>query len=71
MAKCHPHAMPFWLETVICKCGQDVESYGCHSLNCDEQIGHFPKHTEANMLIKRALNQIDCPSIIEVENLPD
>ena len=59
---CQPHE---------CKCRQDVESDGRHGLNCDEQIGRFPRHTEANMLIKRALNQIDCPSIIEVENLPD
>jgi hypothetical protein len=59
---CQPHE---------CKCGQDVESDGRHGLNCDEQIGRFPRHTEANMLIKRALNQIDCPSIIEPENLLD
>ena len=59
---CQPH---------ICICGKEVESDGCHGLNCDKQIGRFPRHAEANSLIKRALSQIDCPSILEPKNLLD
>ena len=59
---CHPY---------LCICGKMVESDGRHGLNCDQQIGRFPIHTEANVLIKRALSQIDCPSILEPKNLLD
>ena len=31
----------------------------------------YPRHAEANSLIKRALSQIDCPSILEPKNLLD
>ena len=46
-----------------------MEADGCHELNCDEQIGHFQRQTETNVLIKRALNQNDYFSIIEPTTL--
>ena len=40
-------------------------------LKCDEQIERFPRHTEANVLIKRALAQIVCSNILEPNKLLD
>ena len=57
---CQPHT---------CICGKEVAPDGCHGLNCGQQIGHHPRHAEANTLIKRALSQIDCPSLLEPKNL--
>ena len=57
---CHPHK---------CFCGKDVEANGRHGLSCGQQVGRFPRHTEANYLIKRALAQINFPSILEPSNL--
>ena len=36
---------------------------------CGQQVGRFPRHTEANFLIKRALGQINFPSALEPSNL--
>ena len=60
---------PLCLGFILCqpherKCGQDVKSDDQHGLNCDEQIGCFPRHTEANVLNKTALNQIDCHVLV-------
>lgn len=57
---CHPHD---------CFCGKKVEANGRHGLSCGQQVGRFPRHTEANYLIKRALAQINFPSILEPPNL--
>ena len=57
---CHPHK---------CFCGKDVESNGRHGLSCAQQVGRFPRHTESNYLIKRALAQINFPSVLEPSNL--
>ena len=59
---CQPHQ---------CICGKNVESDGLHGLNCDQQIGRSPRHTEANVLIKRALAQLEIPSILEPQHLID
>ena len=59
---CQPHQ---------CICGKDVEPDGLHGLNCDKQIGRTPRHTEANVLIKRALAQLEIPSILEPHHLID
>ena len=54
---CQPHP---------CICGKNVESDGRHGLNCGQW-----SVSEVNHLIKRALSQIDCPSILEPKNLLD
>ena len=46
-----------------------MESDGRHGLSCEKQVGRFPRHSEANYLIKRALAQINYPSILEPTNL--
>ena len=53
----------------ICFCGKQVEANGRHGLSCGQQVGRIPQHTEANYLIKRALAQINFPSILEPSNL--
>ena len=57
---CQPHT---------CFCSKVVKSDGRHRLSCSQQVGRFPRHTEANYLIKRALSQINFPSILEPSNL--
>ena len=57
---CHPHQ---------CFCGKNVEPDGRHGLSCEKQVGRFPRHSEANYLIKRALAQINYPSMLEPSNL--
>ena len=57
---CHPHQ---------CFCGKVVESNGRHGLSCEKQVGRFSRHSEANFLIKRALAQINFPSMLEPSNL--
>ena len=57
---CHPH---------VCFCGKSVDSNGLHGLSCEKQVGRFSRHSEANFLIKRALAQINFPSMLEPSNL--
>ena len=57
---CHPRT---------CFCGKTVESNGRHGLSCEKQIGRHSRHSEANFLIKRALAQINIPSMLEPSNL--
>lgn len=33
-------------------------------------VNVFPRHTEATVLIKKAIAQIDCPCLLESNNLP-
>ena len=50
-------------------CSKNVEADGLHGLDCNKQIGRLPRHTEGNILIKRAYAQLDIPSILEPNHL--
>jgi len=53
---CHPHT---------CVCGVDVTPDGTHGLHCKKSAGRFPRHHQANDLIKRALSSAGFPSVLE------
>ena len=58
---CYPHE---------CFYGKKVEAIGRHGLTCSQEVRRFPQLTvEANYLMKRALEQISFPSILEPPNL--
>ena len=48
-----------------------MEPDGLHGLDCNKQIGRLPRHTEGNILIKRAYAQLEIPSILEPNHLID
>ena len=59
-ALCHPHT---------CQCGVEVDKFGRHGLSCKTSAGRHPRHTQANDLIKRALNSAHVPAIREPPGL--
>ena len=48
-----------------CRCGSLADSMGHHALTCRFSAGRHPRHTALNDVIKRALQSIGIPSILE------
>ncbi|XP_036355426.1 uncharacterized protein LOC115230167 [Octopus sinensis] len=57
---CRPHP---------CRCGDKVDAFGLHPLSCRMSPGRFPRHTEINNLIHKALERAGFPSILEPTGL--
>lgn len=55
-AICEPHR---------CSCGSDVDKYGIHGLSCQKSAGRFFRHSSLNDIVRRALNTINVPSVLE------
>lgn len=53
---CEPHK---------CRCGVTVDKKGHHGLKCSKSAGRYSRHTELNLIIKRALASADVPSVLE------
>ncbi len=53
---CHKHT---------CRCGKEVDEYGLHPLSCSKSAGRFPRHTELNAIVRRALQSAGIPSLLE------
>lgn len=53
---CHKHP---------CLCGETVDSFGHHSLNCAKSKGRFPRHSTVNNIISRCLTSCNIPNILE------
>ena len=48
-----------------CRCGGVVDEYGLHPLSCRRSAGRFPQHSVLNDIIKRSLDAVGFPSILE------
>ena len=57
---CHPHT---------CQCGSEVDKSGRHGLSCKSAGGRHSRHSQANELIRRALNSAQVPAIREPPGL--
>ncbi|XP_043202745.1 uncharacterized protein LOC122370853 [Amphibalanus amphitrite] len=53
---CQPHR---------CRCGSLADSLGHHALTCRLSAGRHPRHTALNDVIKRALQTVGLPSLLE------
>jgi hypothetical protein len=56
-------------ENSICRCGKRIDKLGLHGLSCRINAGRFPRHTEINSIIHKALNKANVPSILEPTGL--
>ena len=56
-------------ENCLCRCGKRMDKLGFHALSCRLNAGRFPRHTEINSILKRALAKADIPSILEPAGL--
>ena len=54
---CQPHR---------CRCGSSADGLGQHALTCRLSAGRHPRHTELNDVIRRALQTVGVPSLLEV-----
>ena len=52
-----------------CICGQMVEDNGYHGLSCKKSSGRFPRHAQANDIIKRSLQSAHIPALLEPPGL--
>ncbi|XP_029654080.1 uncharacterized protein LOC115227355 [Octopus sinensis] len=57
---CEPHK---------CRCGASIDQFGLHPLSCRESAGRFPRHSALNDVIRRALDSIGFPSVLEPPGL--
>ena len=57
---CIPHS---------CRCGGRMDSRSLHGLSCKYSAGRFPRHSEMNVVIKRALQKAGLPSVLEPPGL--
>ena len=46
-----------------------MDALGRHGLSCRNQIGRFPRHSQVNDLVKRALSSAEIPSRLEPPGL--
>ena len=53
----------------LCRCGRRMDELGLHGLSCRFNAGRFPRHAELNTIVKRALAQVNVPSILEPNGL--
>ena len=53
---CQPHR---------CRCGSLADSLGHHALTCRLSAGRHPRHTALNDVIKRSLQTVGVPSLLE------
>ena len=53
---CQPHQ---------CRCGSPADSLGHHALTCRLSAGRHPRHTALNDVVKRALQSVGVPSLLE------
>ena len=53
---CQPHR---------CRCGSPADGLGHHALTCRLSAGRHPRHTALNDVIKRALQTVGVPSLLE------
>jgi len=52
-------------ESTECRCGKFVDRLGLHGLSCIKNVGHFPRHSAINSILKRTLTRIGLPSVLE------
>ena len=55
--------------TCLCKCGVKMDVKGHHGLSCRLNEGRLPRQSEINSIIKRCLEKIGLPSILETSGL--
>ena len=53
---CQPHR---------CRCGSPTDSLGYHALTCRLSAGRYPRHTALNEVVRRALQAVGVPSLLE------
>ena len=51
------------------QCGHPVDRQGHHGLSCKKSAGRFPRHTNLNDVVKRALASAGLPSVLEPQGL--
>ena len=52
-----------------CQCGSKVDEYGLHPLSCRFSIGRLPRHTALNDVIRRSLQFVSIPALLEPADL--
>ena len=55
--------------TCLCKCGERMDAKGYHGLSCRLNEDRLPRHAELNSIIKKCLEKIGLPSILEPSGL--
>ena len=56
-------------ESVQCRCGSSMDRLGLHGLSCRLNAGRYSRHSSLNHLMKRTLQRLDIPSILEPRGL--